>query len=98
TPWTTAVSWFAFSQDEPHATHRVNEAVARVGVDLLPQPCHLHVDDIVERRRPARLFPHLARQHLARHQVPLMTEQVFEELELSGGQIEQPFTTHGAPG
>ena len=34
------------------------------------------------------LLPHVPRQHLARHEVILVPEQVLEKLELPRGQIE----------
>jgi hypothetical protein len=89
-------SWFAFSQDEADAANGVNEARGSFGVDLLPQTRNLDVDDVVEWRRSPRFFPDLARQHLARHEVALMAEQIFEELELARRQLEQSLTAHGA--
>jgi hypothetical protein len=38
-----------------------------------------------------------AREHLARHEIALVAEQVFEELELAGGQLEQPFAANSPP-
>src|SRR5207245_690891 len=67
-------------------------------VNLLTQAGHLHVDHVVERRGPARLLPDLARQHLPRYEVALMTEQVFQELEFPRSQVEQPVASRRATG
>ena len=77
-------SWLAFAQHEPDAANGVNQAGGAVADrPSCAKPRHLHVDDVVERRRAARLLPDLAREHFARHQVALMPQQVLEQLELA---------------
>src|ERR1019366_1087750 len=72
----------------------MNEPSVSYGVDLLPQAVHLHIDDVVEWRRAPWLFPHFTRQHLARDEMALMTQQVFKQLKLAGRQLEEPFATY----
>src|SRR2546428_7380498 len=86
---TTTASWLAFLHDEAHATNGVNEPYVSFRIDLLAQACHLDIDDVVEWRCPARLFPDVAREHLPRHEVAVMAQQILEELELPHGQVEQ---------
>ena len=61
-----------------------------IQVDLAPQPGDMDVDDVVERRRSRRFLPHVARQRLARHDLPLVPEQVLEQLELADRQLDPP--------
>ena len=68
-----------------------------VEIDFASKPRHLHVDDVVERRRAARLLPDIARQHLARHEMPLMAQQVLEQLELAAGQVDRAVATDDSP-
>ncbi len=75
----------------------MNEAHAGIGVDLPTESSDLHVDDVVERRRPTWLSPHLASQHFAGHQMALMTQQILEQLELADRQVEKAIAPDGAP-
>src|SRR5262249_32672971 len=84
-------------QDEPDASHRVDQPSAALDVNLLAQTRHLHVDHIVDWCRPSRLFPDLSREHFARDEVTLMAEQILEELELATGEVERPVTANRPP-
>ena len=82
----------------PDASNCVNQAIAFLRVDLLPKPRHLHIDDVVQRRRASRLPPDVAGQHFARDQMPLVSKQILEQLELSTGQVQLPLAADYAPG
>src|SRR5262245_12470797 len=58
-------------------------------IDLPAQSGDGDVDDVVEGRRARRHLPHVAGEHFSRHQAPLVAEEVLEDLELLGGQIEE---------
>src|SRR5262249_54902479 len=62
---TTSGSRFALSKYEANPSHSVNQPFGALYIDLASKPCHLHVNDVVERRRAARLLPNLPRQHFA---------------------------------
>src|ERR1041385_6285777 len=90
TPSTTSASRFALAHYKANAAHRVNQARLALDVDLAAQARHLHVDDVVERRRATRLSPHVSGEHFARDQMSLMAQEVLEQLELATGQVDQP--------
>src|SRR5437867_123229 len=93
-PRTTTASWLALSQHEADAANGMNQPRAALDIDLPAQTRHLHVDHVVDRRRPARLLPDLPRQHVARHEVPVMPQQILEQFELANGQIERPIAAY----
>src|SRR5262249_47443632 len=95
TPRTTS-SWLAFPQHESDSADGMYQPRRAVDIDFLTQPRHLHVDDVVERRGAARLLPHIAREHLTRDEVPLVPQEVFEQLELAAGQIDHVIAPHHA--
>src|SRR2546428_32110 len=59
-------------------------------IDLLPQTRDMYVDHVVERCGPGWLFPDIAAQHLARYELPMMAQQVLEEVELAGRELDRP--------
>src|SRR4051812_16110253 len=91
-----ALSGLALAQHKPHAAYRVDQSISGIGIHLLTEAGHLDVDDVVQRRGTSRLFPDLPCQHFSRNQMPLMAQQVFEELELTRGQVEEALPTDGA--
>ncbi len=62
---------------------------ARPLIHLFPQPGNMDVDDVVDGRAARRLFPDIAREHVTRHDLPLMVKQVIEQVELARGQIDR---------
>src|SRR5206468_5946050 len=97
TPSTKRRSRFTFPDDESHSAHRVNQSFETVRIDFAPEPRHLHVDDVVERCRPARLSPDVSREHLARDEVALVPQQVLEQLELTTGELKRSSAPNDAP-
>src|SRR5947209_12723703 len=91
----SAGSWLAFLQHEPNTSHGVYEPLAHVCIDLLSQSGDLDIDHVIERRRTPRLFPDLSREHFARHQMALVAQEVFQQLEFANRQIEETLTAHG---
>ena len=75
----------------------MNQSFETVRIDFAPEPRHLHVDDVVERCRPARLSPDVSREHLARDEVALVPQQVLEQLELTTGELERSSAPNDAP-
>ena len=63
-----------------------------IEIHLAAQPRDVHVDHVVERRRPRRFLPDVTRQRLARHDLALVAHQEFEQLELTNGQVDRPAT------
>src|SRR2546426_12766626 len=59
-------------------------------IDLLPETGDVHVDDVVERRGPGGLLPDIAGQHLPRDELLMMTQQVLQEIELAGRELDRP--------
>lgn len=55
-------------------------------VDFAPKSCHLDVDDVVERGETFGLFPDVVLEHFSRHDLALVTQQVFEDVDLAGGE------------
>jgi hypothetical protein len=53
----------------------------------------VHVDHVVERRRPRWLLPNLAGQHLPRYELLVMTQQVLQEVELAGCELDGPVSS-----
>ena len=69
-PSTTNESRLTFAHDEPTPrTVWINRAAPSRST-FASKPRHLHVDDVVERRRAARLLPDIPREHFARHEMP----------------------------
>src|SRR5262249_53890615 len=68
----------------------MDEARGALRVYFLTKASDLDVDDVVERCGTARFSPDLPGEHFTRDEMALMAEEVFEQLELSRGQIEQP--------
>src|SRR5215831_14100133 len=95
---TTTASGLTFAEDESDASDRVDQSWVSLAIDFLAKPRHLHVDDVVERCRASRFAPDFARQHLPRDQMALMAQQIFEQLEFAGRQLEHPIATERAPG
>ena len=56
----------------------------------------VNINHVVERRRAARLFPDLTRQHFPRDEMALMSKQILQQLEFARGQIEESITARGA--
>lgn len=73
----------------------MDQPAIAVAIDLSAQSRHLHVDDVVDRRRAPRLLPDIDRQHLARDHVSLMPQQILEQLELSRRQFKRASTSQG---
>src|SRR5262245_13005218 len=86
---TTSGSRFVLPQNESHTAHGVKESWHAVAVDLSTKACHLHVDDIVERRRAPRLLPHIPRQHFAGDEMALMPDEILEQIELAAGELDR---------
>ncbi len=61
--------------------------VARVGLDLLAQPGHVHVDGA--RRRHRVVAPHLVEQLLARERRAAVLDEVAQQLELPRRQLDR---------
>ena len=66
----------------------MNQLDRLLHIDLSAEPGDVDVDHIVQRRRPGRLLPHLTRQSFARDNLALMSEQIFQQLELANCQID----------
>ena len=77
----------AFAKDEPDAANGVNQLDRIVDVHLAAQG-HVDVDDVVERRRPRRLFRRRARVSRAERPA-LVAKEVFEQLEFAHGQLDR---------
>ena len=80
---TTSCSRLALPKHEPNSADGMNQACVAVEIDLLAQARHLHVDDVVERRRSPRLLPDVAGEHFPRDEMALMPEQILEQIELA---------------
>src|SRR5207248_11757525 len=94
---TTNGSWFAFAQHETDSAHRMNQTCRAFGIDLPPKPGHLHVDDVVERRRAMRLLPDVPRQHFPRNEVALMPQQILEQIEFAARELDRRVAADDAP-
>jgi hypothetical protein len=76
-------------EHESNTAHRVNQLRSLIGIDLPPQAGDVHVDDVVERCGTGGLSPDVSRQALARDHLALMSQQVFEQLELTRGELHR---------
>ena len=79
----------------PAPAQHVSDAADRVQqlpfvrfVDLAAQARDGDVDDIVEGRGPCRRVPHIAHEHLPRHDAPPVAQEVFEDVEFLRGQVK----------
>jgi hypothetical protein len=95
---TIAESWLAFLEHEADTANRVNQSAVAIDVNFLPEPCDLDVNHVVNGSGTARLFPDLAGEHLTGNDMPLMSEEVLEQLELAGRQIKQLAPSRRAAG
>ena len=66
----------------------MDELLVELIVHFPTQPGHMDVYDVVQGRVTTRFFPDIAGQHFAGDHVALMTNQVFQKLELARGQIQ----------
>src|SRR4029079_19346989 len=73
-------SRFFLPQHEAHAAYGLNQFDGGVGVHLPAEPRDVHVDHVVERRGSVRFLPDVASERTARHHLPLVPEQIFEQL------------------
>ena len=76
------------SSTNPNAADGVHEFGRRPVVHFAPNSGDMHIDDVVQRGVPNRLFPNIAGQHFARNNLPAVGQQVFEDLEFSCGEIQ----------
>ena len=72
-----------FPKDGTDAADCVNEGNGMGEIELSTEPRDVHVDQVVEGRRSPALLPDVAGQHFTRHDLPAMTGQVVEQLELA---------------
>src|SRR5262245_59487264 len=86
------------SEHEANAADRVNESLNTFDVDFLSEPCDLHVDHVVDRRGSAWLLPDFLREHLPRHDMTEMPEQVLEQLEFARGEVNGFALSRRTPG
>src|SRR6266567_5578997 len=84
-------------QDKPDAADRVEQFRLEWVVDLSPQPGDRHVDHVVQRRGPRANAPDVAREHLSRHYVTDMAQQVLEQLEFLHRELERLPSPHDLP-
>src|SRR5262245_4735065 len=84
--------------DDPEAepAHGLDAFQWELVIELAAQPRHVDVDHVVERRAAMQLLPHVAAQHLARHDLPRMIHQIREQLELTRREIQHHAATRGA--
>ena len=61
----------------------MNQLDRIVDVHLAAQPGDVHIDHVVERRRPRRLLPDVAGERLARNDLPLVAKEVFDMFIIS---------------
>src|SRR5262249_33590107 len=71
------------------AADGVNQPRTPLRIDFSSETRHLHVDHVVQRGSAAGLSPDFSRQHFARHEVPLVPQQVFEQLKFAHGEVQQ---------
>ena len=67
----------------------MNQLDRVVEIDLAAQPRDVDVDHVVERRRARGFLPDIARQRLARHDLPLIPQQILEQLEFADGELDR---------
>src|SRR5437660_1467088 len=68
----------------PDTAHCVDQRIGLLAVDLAAQTPDIDVDDV--RGRIEMQVPDVLQQHRARHDVPLVAQQIFEQLELARQQ------------
>src|SRR5581483_1312770 len=62
------------AQHESHASNRVQKLWFELPVDFPPEPCHLRVNHVVERRLAGCFLPDVSGKHLARYNTVLIQE------------------------
>ena len=67
-----------------------------VSVHLFAQASHLDVDHVVDGRGTPRFFPNVSGKHFPRDVMALVTQKIFEQVELPAGQVEHPLAKRGA--
>ncbi len=75
----------------------MNQALTPVDIDFSAQTRHLHVDHVVDRCGAARLLPDVVREHLARDDVPLVTKEILQELELASSNFQDSPAARNTP-
>jgi hypothetical protein len=77
----------------------VDQLGAAVRVDLLPDPCDVDVDHVVEGRSAGRLLPDVAREHFAGDDRPVVAQQVLQQLVFTRRELDRLTSPgHGARG
>src|SRR5882724_2390319 len=76
-------------QYEADSTDSMEKVVLVSIIDLFSKPGDVDVDDVVKRRVPGAFFPNFPRQHLARNWMAEIAEEVFQQIEFPGRQVER---------
>src|SRR6516164_2865261 len=80
---------------KPDATNRVNERIGLSVVDLTADAPDIDVDDV--RRGVEMEIPYVLQQHRPRHDLALVANQIFEDLEFPRQQLDVPAAArHGS--
>src|SRR5229473_1836437 len=66
-------------------------------VQFASQPRNVNVNDVVERCVSSAFLPDLPCDHFSRDYAPLIPHEVFEQLELAGGEIQRLLTARSRP-
>jgi hypothetical protein len=71
----------------------MDEFAGELLIHLLPEAGDVDVNHVIEWGSAGGFFPHVVAEHLPRHQLVVVAQQVFEELELAGRQLQYPVAT-----
>ena len=68
----------------------MEEFVGERLIDFFSEAGDMDIDDVVEGRRPLRLLPYVLGQHFARHDLPVVAKEIFDNFKFLDGEGNGP--------
>src|ERR1700730_11016972 len=81
------------TEDKSHAADAVDHRRFMLGIDLVAQPAHMHVDEVG--LRDEFVFPHLFEQHGTRQRLVLAAHHILEQAEFPRQQLNGAIAAPG---
>src|ERR1700677_1429268 len=83
------ISRLRLPQAEAKTAHSLEKLYCKWIINLPPESSDLHINDVIDWRKPGGLPPDISREHFAGHRSTVVFSQVEKKIKLARRQVEQ---------